>query len=183
MKENIANYFNQMTLDIEPEEFEKLCLDLLMRTSGFGSLQNAKVEHNRIFKAYDGDYQIDGYIEYFALGVCNKVIVECKMYKRTIERKVVVELYSKVQSLGANKGIIMSTSGFQSGAQEFAKLHGIALIQVVNESLLNVQNSLSGGTMVRKTSRYVPIMYDLECKFPMYPLENNYDKFEEFLNK
>lgn len=35
-----------------------------------------------------------------------------------------------VQSLGAQKGILISTSNFQSGAIEYAKTHGIALIQM-----------------------------------------------------
>lgn len=139
-----------------------------------------------IKKCSHGTYQIDGYIEYQVLGVKIKVLIECKMYKSKIERKVVTELYSKLQSLGANKGIIMSTSGFQSGAQEFALAHGIALIQVVNDNLLNIQQSFNPNIellkeQVRRTPKYVPLMYDLNWQFPMYQLLNELDAFENFL--
>lgn len=143
MKESVTNYFNEMIADITPVEFEKLCLQLLSETSDFSSLQNVQIEHSKICQAFDGTYQIDGYLEYQVLGVKIKVLIECKMYKKKIERKVVAELFSKIQSLGANKGIIMSTCGFQSGAQEFALAHGIALIQVVNGRLLNIQQSFN----------------------------------------
>jgi restriction system protein len=39
-------------------------------------------------------------------------------------------LNQKLQEIGAHKGMIFSTSGFQSGAIEFATEHGIATITV-----------------------------------------------------
>ena len=45
-------------------------------------------------------------------------------------REKVVILNDKLKSLGAQKGILLSTSGFQSGAIQYAKVHGIALIRV-----------------------------------------------------
>jgi restriction system protein len=49
-----------------------------------------------------------------------------------VKREVVQALWAKVQSVGAHKGIIFATKGFQSGAIEFAKFHGIALVEVVD---------------------------------------------------
>ena len=40
-----------------------------------------------------------------------------------------------------HKGILLSTSGFQSGAIQFAKVHGIALIQVYDQSCHKVSHS------------------------------------------
>ena len=40
-------------------------------------------------------------------------------------------LHQKIQTIGAHKGVICSTSGFQNGALKYAKMHGIACIQVV----------------------------------------------------
>jgi restriction system protein len=42
-------------------------------------------------------------------------------------------LHSKLQEVGAHKGMIFSTSGFQSGAIEFAQAHGIATLLVADE--------------------------------------------------
>lgn len=41
-----------------------------------------------------------------------KVLVECKRYKHAVERKVVAEMDAKLRSLGAQKGLIIATSGF-----------------------------------------------------------------------
>lgn len=115
-------------MDLTPEEFEKYSLDLL--TEQTKSLENLVIKHNTIIEAYDGNYQIDGYIEFTMMGIKYKTIVECKHYKSPITREKVQVLYGKIQSLGAQKGILVSTSNFQSGAMEYARSHGIALIQM-----------------------------------------------------
>ncbi|WP_460948354.1 restriction endonuclease [Spirosoma daeguense] len=58
------------------------------------------------------------------------VLAECKKYKTPVKREKVEILYSRLQSLGAHKGMIFSTSGFQLGAIEFAAKHGIALVRL-----------------------------------------------------
>lgn len=45
MGENVANYFNNMTADTTPIEFEKVCLQLLEKTSDFSTLKNVHMEH------------------------------------------------------------------------------------------------------------------------------------------
>lgn len=115
-------------MDITPEQFEKYALDLLSeQTRG---LENLVIEHNKLIEAYDGNYQIDGYIHFTMMGIEFKTIVECKHYNSAITREKVQILLSKIQSIGAHKGILISTSNFQSGAIEFARNHGIALIQI-----------------------------------------------------
>jgi restriction system protein len=115
-------------MDITPGEFEKYSLDLL--TEQTQNLENLVIEHNTIIEAYDGNYQIDGYIEFTVMGIKYKTILECKHYKSAITREKVQILYGKIQSLGAQKGILISTSNFQRGAMEYARAHGIALIQM-----------------------------------------------------
>ena len=64
------------------------------------------------------------------MGVLYKTIIECKHYKYPISREIVQKVYDNLRAVGAQKGIIISTSNFQSGALNYAKLHGIALIQL-----------------------------------------------------
>ena len=70
-----------------------------------------------------------------------RVIAECKRYTYPIEREKIVILADKVQSLGAQKGIFISTSGFQSGAITYAKEHGITLLQIFDKTVMHIQNS------------------------------------------
>jgi len=54
---------------------------------------------------------------------------------------IMIILADKVKSLGAHKGILISTSGFQRGAYEYAVKHGIALLQIVNKQVLHINAS------------------------------------------
>ena len=91
----------------------------------------------------------------FLMGVEFKVICECKRYKSSVNREKVVILADKIKSLGAHKGILLSTSSFQSGAIQYAKEHGIALIQVFDNNLAHYSHA-SGSN---KTGRKDPFVY------------------------
>jgi len=145
-------------LGISPTDFEKYALELLQQqTCG---LEKVKIVHNKIIKAYDGNYQLDGYIEFEAIGVMYKTIVECKHYKKAISREIVQKLYDNLRALGAQKGILISTSNFQSGAIEYAKIHGIALIQLVEAG---EQYCCRGKFNVIINRPYVP--YNAGCPY------------------
>ncbi|EKA2552376.1 restriction endonuclease [Listeria monocytogenes] len=114
--------------ELTPEDFERYSLDILSEQTK--NLENLVIEHDKIITATDGNYQIDGYIEFSLMGVTYKTLVECKHYKSPINREKVQILHSKIQSIGAHKGILIATSNFQSGAIKYATEHGIALIQL-----------------------------------------------------
>lgn len=137
------NPYREMVASITPLEFEEVCYEILKEYARFESLKDFKIIHDEKIRADDGVYQIDIYAEFTALSVRFKVICECKRYRKPIEREKVVALADKVRSLGAHKAILLSTSGFQSGASEYAKKHGIALIQIFNDYVMHIQNSIS----------------------------------------
>lgn len=115
-------------LEMTPVDFEKHVLQILeSKTKG---LDHVKFVHNKVVEAYDGNYQLDGYIEFEVMGVLYKTIVECKHYKYPISREIVQKVYDNLRAIGAQKGIVVSTSNFQTGAIAYAKAHGIALIQM-----------------------------------------------------
>lgn len=104
--------------DLTPIEFEKYCYDFLNGYAQNEGLQNFKITHNKKIKASDGKYQIDVYAEFTAMGSRFKVLCECKKYKNRVNRDKVAILHRKLESIGAQKGILISTSDFQSGAVE-----------------------------------------------------------------
>lgn len=115
-------------LDMSPEEFEKYSIQILKQQ--MQGMVDCRFEHNKIIEVSDGNYQIDGYIEFNLMGVIYKTLVECKHYKSSIEREKVQVLYDKLRACGAQKGILVSSSNFQSGAITYATQHGIALVQL-----------------------------------------------------
>lgn len=118
--------------DLTPTEFEKYCLEFLAGYAEEEKLKDFKITHNTKLKASDGKYQIDVYAEFTAMGAQIKVLCECKRYKYRVNRDKVAILHRKLESIGAHKGILISTSDFQSGAIEYGKAHGIALIKAEN---------------------------------------------------
>jgi restriction system protein len=120
---------DNINANISPTEFELLVKEYL---EGVGKeLKDFKAVHNVHLLKSDGEYQIDIYAEFEVLGASFKVLVECKRHKSDIKREVVQLLYDKLRATGIHKGMIFSTSGFQSGAYKFAEEHGIALIRVI----------------------------------------------------
>ena len=115
-------------LDMSPVDFEKYALQILRQQ--LHGMENCRIEHNKIIEVSDGNYQIDGYIEFSLMGVTYKTLVECKHYKVSIGREKVQVLYDKLRACGAQKGILVSSSNFQSGAITYATQHGIALVQL-----------------------------------------------------
>lgn len=119
---------------LSPNEFEKYCMSILQGFAEETGLQNFTIDHNVKIKGHDGTYQIDVYSTFYAMGMSFKVLCECKQYKNSIKREVVSTLYQKQLSLGIQKGVLMATASFQSGAIEFARAHGITLIKVYDYS-------------------------------------------------
>lgn len=119
--------------DITPTEFELQVKGLLERFEKIP--EKFEILHNVNEKGYDGEYQIDIKVTYQMLGAEFVVLVECKNHRSPIKRETIQILNDRIRSLGAHKGILVSTSDFQAGAIKYAKLHGIALANVVEGAL------------------------------------------------
>ena len=159
------NYDTQdYVCSITPKEFEVFCLELLRDYAVEEGLSNFVINHDVKLKAYDGSYQIDVYASFTAMGLEYKILCECKQYKSKVKREIVQTLEGKIRSLGVHRGIILSTSGFQSGAITYAKEHGIALIQVYDHSC--EPYSHSGGPDVVEDEND-PLVY-CEKHWPKY---------------
>ena len=89
-------------LEMTPVDFEKYALQILeSKTKG---LDNVKFVHNKVVEAYDGNYQLDGYIEFEVMGVLYKTIVECKHYKYPISREIVQKVYDNLRAIRSTEG-------------------------------------------------------------------------------
>jgi len=62
------------------------------------------------------------------------VVVECKRYTHRVEVGDVEEFHSKLDDIGAHKGIMVTTVGYQQGAIATARGRGIALALLTDEA-------------------------------------------------
>jgi restriction system protein len=115
-------------------QFELEVKKFLESTSG--KLEEFQTEHRDYIEGPDGTYEIDITARFRVFGAKFLVLVECKHHKNRISRDYVQVLHAKLVSLGAQKAMMFSTSGFNEGAANYALQHGIALVQLASGETL-----------------------------------------------
>jgi len=133
--------FGEPLHSITPKEYEDE-VRCFIEAMGV-ELTDFEVHQLESLSGVDGDYEIDVTARFSALGASFLVLVECKRYRNRVKREVLEKLFSRMKSVGAQKGMVFSTSNFQSGAIEFAKVHGIATVVMV-EGTANYQTRSLG---------------------------------------
>ncbi len=108
-------------------EYEQLVEQLLRDLEGFDGW---KLHRNRKYPGVrqPGDYEIDIALEADLHDIASLLfIVECKNWKKAVDRPVVQKLAQTRDAVGAHKAAIASPVGFSAGAVAVARVHGIAL--------------------------------------------------------
>jgi restriction system protein len=104
-------------LEMDPVEFERLVAELF-RARGMQAVTTQRSNDGGVdVEALDPD-PISG----------GRIIVQVKRYRNTVPPTAVRDLYGTVQGMGANKGILVTTSGFGPGSYTFANDKPLSLI-------------------------------------------------------
>jgi hypothetical protein len=74
-----------------------------------------------------GKHLVDASVGFFRFGLRQRWIVECKLWNRAVPKEKVLALKSIVEDVGADRGILVSESGHQSGALAAARHTNITL--------------------------------------------------------
>lgn len=119
-------------VELSPMQFE-LEVKKILEAAG-ARLDSFQAIHRQVLHGAEGDYEIDVAVRFEAMGAQFLVLVECKHQKNPVKRDVIQVLADRIRSVGAHKGIVFATAPFQSGALEYAKTHGIALVQMSDSS-------------------------------------------------
>jgi restriction system protein len=96
-------------------------------------LKKFETRHCESMGGIDGEYEFDVVARFEAVGAEILILMECK-HHRNLSNARCFRCFTidRLHSVGAHKGMVFATSGFQSGAVEYAQAHGIALVQVVD---------------------------------------------------
>jgi hypothetical protein len=121
--------------EITPGDFEEFVAKQLIGPAD-SEVNDLSISLHEKIAGVDGKYDFDATVRYNFAGMSFLVIVEAKLHKNSIKRELVQVLYQKVQSVGAHKGVMVSTAPYQTGAVVFAKKHGIALVTVTEGRFL-----------------------------------------------
>ncbi|MEV5352576.1 restriction endonuclease [Streptomyces sp. NPDC052693] len=103
--------------DMDPIAFESLVADLF-RAMGMQAVTTQR--------SNDGGVDVDATDPTPIRG--GKIVVQVKRYRNTVPPTAVRDLYGTVQDVGANKGVLVTTSGFGPGSHTFARGKPLELI-------------------------------------------------------
>ena len=120
-----------------------------------------EVNHLDPVEGLDGTYVIDVTARFRLAGMDFLILFECKRHKDPVKRSDVQVLLAKLQSTGAQKGVVVAATGFQSGALEFAAAHGIACVRLVDTAWTYITRHTATATPPVATGAY--------CAYAMTP--------------
>ncbi|GHI07762.1 restriction endonuclease [Streptomyces cellostaticus] len=103
--------------EMDPIAFESLVADLF-RAMGMQAVTTQR--------SNDGGVDVDALDPTPIRG--GKIVVQVKRYRNTVPPTAVRDLYGTVQDRGANKGVLVTTSGFGPGSRTFANGKPLELI-------------------------------------------------------
>lgn len=78
-------------------------------------------------------HAIDVYATFLRSGILCTWVIECKLWKSRVPKEKVLALKSLIDDLGADRGIIVSEAGFQTGARDAARGTNITLVTSLDD--------------------------------------------------
>jgi hypothetical protein len=104
-----------------------------------GQYKKITVQHDiQIVGKTSIKHQVDAYWEFELAGVHYKTIIEVKEWKSKVKKEQVMGFKAKIDDIsGFPTGIFVSKSGFQRGAIEYARVHGIKLVSIDETHKMN----------------------------------------------
>ena len=130
-----------------PEEYEIFVSNLVNTLSANDLIVAPGIEYLKKFTGKTGEiYEIDLSYKFRIAKADYLTLIECKHWNHRVGRQVINYFKSVVDDIGAHKGIVVTTVGFQEGAIGFAKKCGIALFKVTDNGELQVVSHFLGDT-------------------------------------
>ena len=119
-----------MNMDIyrESVQYEQLTQSIYQAILQSDYGENIQVEHDVEVKGRSGvAHQIDVLWRFKLGNVKHTVLIECKNYASSLTLEKVRNFFGVLHDIGNVQGIIVTKTGFQSGAAEYANYYGIDL--------------------------------------------------------
>ncbi len=140
-----------MTNEMDPKwkRFEKAVFEIQKQLS-----PDSDVKYNDFIKGVDSQAlrQIDISVRRHIAQYSILIVIECKDYKKSIDIKVVEEFAGLVKDVRANKGAIISSSGFTESALRYVKAHGIDAFQLIDTESMDWKVYASVPVLLESTN-------------------------------
>jgi hypothetical protein len=115
--------------------FELLTQQIFLILVNQESIRNIDVKHDVSLQGMTAKHQIDVYWEFEIGGISYATVIQAKDWNTPLNQGELFKFKCVLNDLpGQPKGIVVTRSGYQSGAEEFAKAHGILLFELIEQS-------------------------------------------------
>lgn len=112
----------------EAIQYEKLTQEIYSAVLKEEGVNHIEVEHNITLEGRSGvEHQIDVFWRFKQAGIEHAVLIECKNYATSLTLEKIRNFFGVLHDIGNAQGIIVTKTGYQSGAAKFAKYYGIKL--------------------------------------------------------
>lgn len=112
----------------EAIEYELLTQAIYRDILAREGVSTANVQHNVSIAGRSGvEHQVDVYWEFKQAGITHRVLIECKNYASNLTLEKARNFFAVVHDVGNCVGIMVTKTGYQSGAAAFCKHYGLAL--------------------------------------------------------
>jgi Restriction endonuclease len=89
------------------------------------------IQHDVTLQGITLRHQIDVYWEFENLGILHKVVVQVKNWNKRLDQGELLKFKKVLEDLPDQpRGVVVTRKGYQSGAAEFARAHGIRLFEL-----------------------------------------------------
>ena len=91
-----------------------------------------EAEVDVVVEGVRGEHGIDVFVTFEQYGINCSWVVECKYWNTNVPKEKVLALQAIVDDVGADRGVLISKTGFQSGAIRLAQKSNITLTSLEN---------------------------------------------------
>ena len=145
INDDLAADLLQRILDMSPNFFEKLVLDLLLNM-GFGS----RNKEMAIVTPTSHDNGVDGIIPEDALGL-DKIYIQAKRYTdNPVSKPEIHKFIGALDEQKASKGVFITTSKFTAGAKETAEKASKKIVLIDGKTLADYMIEYNVGVSEKK---------------------------------
>lgn len=154
--------------------YEILTQNIFQTICNQDQIKNINVQQNVKLQGKATDHQIDVYWEYEIAGILYRTVVQAKDWAQPVTKAQLLAFKGVLEDLPEQpRGIFVTRTGYQSGAEQYAKAHGIVLYELreaTNEDLADTISmfQITLKALMPNTSSVEPIVDRVwgkeECK-------------------
>ncbi|EKO3971886.1 restriction endonuclease [Vibrio fluvialis] len=119
-----------------------------------------KAEIEKDIEGVRGTHEVDVFVTFKQHGIDCRWVIECKCWNSSVPKEKVLALQSIVDDIGADKGVLVSKEGFQSGAIKQSQKSNIFLT-----SLDELKELVEGEILSYKAENLEKKLVNLNLKY------------------